>query len=72
MSTFNETVSAPLQLDDLGVNLPAPADFSIALAEGFARRIGVLARRGGASTEAVRWAARAAFAASRATAEGHV
>ncbi|MFM0193321.1 AAA family ATPase [Paraburkholderia strydomiana] len=72
MSTFNQTVSAPLQLDDLGVNLPAPADFSIALAEGFARRIGVLARRGGASTEAVRWAARAAFAASRATAEGHV
>lgn len=72
MSTFNQTASAPLQLDDLGVNLPAPADFSIALAEGFARRIGVLARRGGASTEAVRWAARAAFAASRATAEGHV
>jgi exodeoxyribonuclease V alpha subunit len=72
MSTFNQTVSAPLQLDDLGVNLPAPADFSIALAEGFARRIGALARRGGASTEAVRWAARAAFAASRATAEGHV
>jgi exodeoxyribonuclease V alpha subunit len=72
MSTFDQTVSAPLQLDDLSVNLPAPADFSIALAEGFARRIGALARRGGASAEAVRWAARAAFAASRATAEGHV
>ena len=39
MSTSNQTASAPLQLDDLGVNLPAPADFSIALAEGFARRI---------------------------------
>ncbi|WP_413657533.1 AAA family ATPase [Paraburkholderia phenoliruptrix] len=72
MSTFDQAPAAPLQLEDIGVNLPAPADFSIALAEGFARRIGALARRAGASGEAVKWAARAAFAASRATAEGHV
>ncbi|MCX4141204.1 AAA family ATPase [Paraburkholderia sp. SEWSISQ10-3 4] len=72
MSTFERNSSAPPELDDIGVNLPAPADFSTALAEGFARRIGTLARRGGASGEAVKWAARAAFAASRATAEGHV
>ncbi|MBB5445890.1 MULTISPECIES: AAA family ATPase [unclassified Paraburkholderia] len=70
--TLDERAAAPLGLEDIGVNLPAPADFSIALAEGFARRIGMLARRGGASTEVVRWAARGAFAASRATAEGHV
>ncbi|MFL9865813.1 AAA family ATPase [Paraburkholderia fungorum] len=72
MSTFERDSSALPELDDIGVNLPAPADFSTALAEGFARRIGTLARRGGASGEAVKWAARAAFAASRATAEGHV
>ncbi|MFM0718443.1 AAA family ATPase [Paraburkholderia strydomiana] len=72
MSTFEQRASTPLELDDIGVNLPAPADFSIALAEGFARRIGTLARRGGASADAVKWAARGAFAASRATAEGHV
>ncbi len=72
MSTFERDSSAPPELDDIGVNLPAPADFSTALAEGFARRIGTLARRGGASGEAVKWAARAAFATSRATAEGHV
>ncbi|MFM0660882.1 AAA family ATPase [Paraburkholderia sediminicola] len=72
MSTFERNASAPPALDDIGVNLPAPADFSTALAEGFARRIGTLARRGGASGGAVKWAARAAFAASRATAEGHV
>ncbi|TGP42404.1 DUF2075 domain-containing protein [bacterium M00.F.Ca.ET.228.01.1.1] len=72
MSPFDQGAAAPLLLEDIGVNLPAPADFSIALAEGFARRIGALARRGGASGEAVKWAARAAFAASRATAEGHV
>ncbi|NPT45441.1 AAA family ATPase [Paraburkholderia sp. 1N] len=72
MSTFERDSSAPPELDDIGVNLPAPADFSTALAEGFARRIGTLARRGGASGEAVKWAARAAFATSRATSEGHV
>ncbi|MFB9129047.1 DUF2075 domain-containing protein [Paraburkholderia dipogonis] len=72
MSTFEQSASAPPELDDIGVSLPAPADFSIALAEGFARRIDALARRGGASAEAVKWAARSAFAASRATAEGHV
>ncbi|NML32227.1 AAA family ATPase [Paraburkholderia antibiotica] len=67
-----QNAAPPLGLEDIGVNLPAPADFSIALAEGFARRIGMLARRGGASMDAVKWAARGAFAASRATAEGHV
>jgi len=56
----------------LVARLPEPADFGIALAEGFARRIGELARRSGAPAAASRWAARAAFAASRATAGGHV
>ncbi|MDE1184604.1 AAA family ATPase [Paraburkholderia sp.] len=69
-------MSTPVQAGfDIELNLPAfpaPADFSMALAEGFARRIGMLARRSGASPASIRWAARAAFAASRATAEGHV
>ncbi|WP_179404790.1 AAA family ATPase [Burkholderia guangdongensis] len=56
----------------LAARLPEPADFGIALAEGFARRIGELARAAGAPADAARWAARAAFAASRATAGGHV
>ncbi|WCM21198.1 exodeoxyribonuclease V subunit alpha [Paraburkholderia bryophila] len=72
MSTFEQNASTPPEIDDIGVSLPAPADFSVALAEGFARRIGTLARAGGASTDAVKWAARGAFAASRATDEGHV
>ncbi|MBP0589945.1 exodeoxyribonuclease V subunit alpha [Paraburkholderia sp. LEh10] len=66
MSTFDHT------LPDVEVNVPAPADFSTALAEGFARRMSALAQRGGASADGVRWAARAAFAVSRATSEGHV
>ncbi|CAG9246503.1 AAA family ATPase [Paraburkholderia caribensis] len=66
MSTFDQP------LPDVEVNVPAPADFSTALAEGFARRVSALAQRGGASADGVRWAARAAFAASRATSEGHV
>jgi exodeoxyribonuclease V alpha subunit len=66
MSTFDQP------LPDVEVNVPAPADFSTALAEGFARRVSALALRSGASEDAVRWAARAAFAASRATSEGHV
>ncbi|MGS0893369.1 AAA family ATPase [Burkholderia stagnalis] len=56
----------------LVARLPEPADFGIALAEGFARRIGDFARRAGAPAAAARWAARAAFATSRATAGGHV
>ncbi|WP_186041438.1 AAA family ATPase [Burkholderia gladioli] len=56
----------------LAERLPEPADFGLALAEGFARRIGMLSRRLGAVPDAARWAARAAFAASRATAAGHV
>ncbi|SDQ47640.1 exodeoxyribonuclease V alpha subunit [Paraburkholderia fungorum] len=72
MSTIEQKGSMPPEIDDIGITLPAPADFSIALAEGFARRIGALARRGGASIDAVKWAARGAFAASRATTEGHV
>jgi exodeoxyribonuclease V alpha subunit len=47
-------------------------EFGAALAEGFARRIGALAARLGASRTAVRWARRAAFAVSRATSAGHV
>ncbi|MEM5385570.1 exodeoxyribonuclease V subunit alpha [Paraburkholderia phymatum] len=66
MSTFDQP------LPDVEVNVPAPADFSTALAEGFARRVSALAQRGRASADGVRWAARAAFAASRATSEGHV
>ena len=54
------------------LTLPTPTDFSTALADGFARRIATLTRRLGATPASVRWAARAAFAASRATAEGHV
>ncbi|MGF6778132.1 AAA family ATPase [Paraburkholderia sp. GAS334] len=57
---------------DIEVTLPTPADFSTALAEGFARRLGVLTRRLGGNASSVRWAQRAAFAISRATAEGHV
>ncbi|WP_206996795.1 AAA family ATPase [Trinickia mobilis] len=49
-----------------------PGDFGTALAEGFARRIGALSRRLGAAASSVRWAQRAAFAASRATSAGHV
>ncbi|AMU07420.1 exodeoxyribonuclease V subunit alpha [Burkholderia cenocepacia] len=56
----------------LVARLPEPADFGIALAEGFARRIGDLARRAGAPSASARWAVRAAFATSRATAGGHV
>ncbi|KVE36655.1 AAA family ATPase [Burkholderia sp. TSV86] len=56
----------------LAERLPEPADFGLALAEGFARRVGGLARRQGAPAVAAGWAARAAFAASRATAAGHV
>ncbi|SAL20369.1 AAA family ATPase [Caballeronia humi] len=48
------------------------ADDGIALAEGFARRIGALARRVGTDPHGARWAERAAFAVSRATAQGHV
>jgi exodeoxyribonuclease V alpha subunit len=47
-------------------------EFGAALAEGFARRLGALAARLGAAPGAVAWARRAAFAASRATAAGHV
>ncbi|MDR5854124.1 AAA family ATPase [Caballeronia sp. LZ062] len=56
------------------VNPPASrvADESAALAEGFARRMGELSRRSGASANAVAWAERAAVAISRATALGHV
>jgi exodeoxyribonuclease V alpha subunit len=66
MSTFDQP------LPDVEVNVPAPADFSTALAEGFARRVSALAKRARASEDSVRWVARAAFAASRATSEGHV
>lgn len=48
------------------------ADEGVALAEGFARRIGALARRVGTDPHGARWAERAAFAVSRATAQGHV
>ncbi|MDN7675066.1 AAA family ATPase [Burkholderia oklahomensis] len=69
MSTVDERFAWTGGLAD---RLPEPADFGLALAEGFARRIGMLSRRLGAPAAAARWAARAAFAASRATAAGHV
>ncbi|RDU96979.1 AAA family ATPase [Trinickia dinghuensis] len=54
------------------VRARANGDFGMALAEGFARRIGALAQRLGAGPAAAAWARRAAFAASRATGAGHV
>jgi exodeoxyribonuclease V alpha subunit len=69
MSTLSQPVQ-PLSATD--IHAPGPGDFSTALAEGFARRIGMLARRTGASAVSVRWASRAAFAASRAIAGGNV
>ncbi len=50
----------------------ANADESSALADGFARRIGALARVLSGDARAVEWAERAAHAMSRATALGHV
>jgi len=47
-------------------------DDSIALADGFARRIGALSKRLQGKVDNVRWAQRAAFAVSRATTQGHV
>ncbi|WP_438395961.1 AAA family ATPase [Caballeronia sp. DA-9] len=47
-------------------------DESLALADGFARRIGMLSKRLQADANHTRWAQRAAFAVSRATAQGHV
>jgi hypothetical protein len=51
---------------------PVENDDSIALAEGFARRIGALSKRMRNEPRATRWARRAAFAVSRATTQGHV
>ncbi len=47
-------------------------DDSLALAEGFARRIGALSKRLQGDANNMRWAQRAAFAVSRATTQGHV
>jgi exodeoxyribonuclease V alpha subunit len=52
--------------------VPVESDDSIALAEGFARRIGALSKRMHDEPRATRWAQRAAFAVSRATTQGHV
>jgi len=49
-----------------------PVDFEFALAQGFATRLGVLARHAGGNPTSVRWLERAAFAVSRATSDGHV
>jgi exodeoxyribonuclease V alpha subunit len=51
---------------------PVESDDSIALAEGFARRIGALSKRLHDEPRVTRWAQRAAFAVSRATTQGHV
>ncbi|CAH2791853.1 MAG: Exodeoxyribonuclease V alpha chain (EC [uncultured Caballeronia sp.] len=47
-------------------------DDNVALADGFARRIGALSKRLQGDAANVRWAQRAAFAISRATTRGHV
>ena len=57
------------------MNAPDPTlipDESVALADGFARRIGALSKRLQGDANNVRWAQRAAFAVSRATTQGHV
>ncbi len=56
----------------VSANTAAAAAADLALARGFAERLGRLARMRGASSQAVRWLERAAYAVSRATAEGHV
>ena len=53
-------------------DLTLGSDDSIALADGFARRIGGLSKRLQENADNVRWAQRAAFAVSRATTQGHV
>jgi exodeoxyribonuclease V alpha subunit len=53
-------------------DLTLVSDDSIALADGFARRIGGLSKRLQGDAANVRWAQRAAFAVSRATTQGHV
>jgi len=53
-------------------DLTLVSDDSIALADGFARRIGGLSKRLQGDANNVRWAQRAAFAVSRATTQGHV
>ncbi|WP_031363838.1 AAA family ATPase [Caballeronia sordidicola] len=53
-------------------DLTLVSDDSIALADGFARRIGALSKRLQGDAGNVRWAQRAAFAVSRATTQGHV
>ncbi len=64
MSTLDTTKNTPVDA--------ANADESSALADGFARRIGALARVLSGDARAVEWAERAAHAMSRATALGHV
>ncbi|MGP8216086.1 MAG: hypothetical protein ACLQQ4_11015, partial [Bacteroidia bacterium] len=49
-----------------------PLDESLALAEGFARRMGALSRRLQGDPANALWAERAAFAVSRSTSQGHV
>jgi exodeoxyribonuclease V alpha subunit len=59
--------------DDIG-GVPA-APMELALADGFATRLALLARRAGADAvpaATVRWVERAAYAISRATSQGHV
>jgi len=53
-------------------DLTLVSDESVALADGFARRIGALSKRLQGDAGNVRWAQRAAFAVSRATTQGHV
>jgi exodeoxyribonuclease V alpha subunit len=53
-------------------DLTLVSDESVALADGFAHRIGALSKRLQHDAGNVRWAQRAAFAVSRATTQGHV
>ena len=58
------------RVDEIGTVPTAPME--LALADGFATRLALLARRTGAEAGTVRWVERAAFAISRATSQGHV
>ncbi|HEV3104250.1 MAG TPA: AAA family ATPase, partial [Trinickia sp.] len=70
-SVASDTTGTPGGAGDRGAQ-NVPIDFGTVLAEGFARRMGVLAERLGADPVSARWARRAAFAVSRATSAGHV
>jgi len=62
----------PAALEGGPTELPADVAAEFALARGFAERLGHLARLRGVDSHTIAWVEAAAFAISRATAEGHV